>query len=91
MGERKDVVEPVVAYAKARGWKHYKFVSPGRKAVPDDIFTKKPRRIIFIEFKDDGEPATRLQLHVHKELREQGFEVFVVDYREQGYAIFDAV
>lgn len=92
MGERKDVVVPVVKYAKARGWKHYKFVSHGRRGVPDDIFTKKPHRILFIEFKDEDEDKTSStqQIKVQNELRDQGFEVFEVSYREEGYAIFDA-
>lgn len=86
-----DVVKKVVKRAKFRGWRYYKFVSPGQVGVPDNIFTKKPGRIIFIEFKrPGGDPSTSKQRHEQQKLRDQGFEVFEVEYPEEGYEIFDA-
>lgn len=82
----------VIKRAKERGWRHYNLVSPGRVGVPDNFFTKAERQIVFIEFKrddDDAVPSTR-QLREHRKLRDQGFEVFVVNYVEEGYEIFDA-
>lgn len=85
-----DVVDKVVERAKLRGWAYYKFVSPGRVGVPDDIFTKAPGRILFIEFKKPLSESSTKQLREQKKLRDQGFEVFEVEYPEEGYEIFDA-
>lgn len=82
----------VIKRAKERGWRHYNLVCPGRAGVPDNFFTKAERQVIFIEFKrDDDDAAPRpKQLSEHRKLREQGFEVFIVNYVEEGYEIFDA-
>jgi hypothetical protein len=87
-----NVKSKTIERAKEHGWRHHNWVCPGRRGVPDNFFTRYPRQIIFIEFKrddDDAAPRTQ-QLREHRKLREQGFEVFVVNYVEEGYEIFDA-
>ena len=82
------IVRHTCSAAKASGWRHYKWVSPGMRGVPDNFFTKSVRRIIFIEFKKaDGESRTQ-QLKRQQELRDQGFDVYEVFSVEQGRAIF---
>lgn len=49
----------------------------------NDIIAFKKRRAVFIEAKDEGEEAKKLQLYRHKMLLEQGFSVFVIDSWEQ--------
>ena len=75
-------------YAETQGWRHYKFVSPGRRGVLDHLFTKAIRQIIFVEFKKPGEPSSTQQLKRQRELREQGFTVYECDSIEVGHAIF---
>jgi hypothetical protein len=76
-------------YAKSLGWKTYKFVSPGNKAVPDRIFFR--RTICFlIEFKQKGKKPTKLQEKTINDLRKEGFEVFVCDNLEDGIKIINS-
>jgi hypothetical protein len=55
----------------------------GRKGWPDYGYLYRGR-ICFIEFKKPGEKPEPLQLYVHKQLRESGAEVFVVDNEDYG-------
>lgn len=74
------------AYAKKRGWMVFKFVSPGRKGVPDRLFIRDGRHV-FIEFKRGDEEAQEQQKKRHREMREHGAEVYVVDNLKEAYAI----
>lgn len=72
----------------AQGNLMLKFVSPGRIGVPDDILLKPippehqelvARYFRFVEYKKPkGEPRSS-QLRRHKELRDLGFAVDVID------------
>jgi hypothetical protein len=72
-----------------------KFVSPGHKSSPDDIFVEhkngKIVRWFFIEFKATGEAETLAQHDCHVEMREAGMTVYVVDNVEDGYAILEGI
>lgn len=81
--ERKDR-----ARHKADGNLMLKFVSPGRNGVPDDILLKKippehqelvARYFRFVEYKKPKATPRADQVRRHKELRELGFQVDVVD------------
>lgn len=74
------------AYAKKRGWMVMKFVSPGRKGVPDRLFIRDGRHV-FIEFKRGGGEAQEQQEKRHRQMREHGAEVYVVDNLKDAYAI----
>lgn len=65
-------------YALSRGWFAEKIKTARRKGFPDYIFIRNGR-VVFIEFKKDGEEPTIQQLRRHREMREHGAEVFVVD------------
>lgn len=92
----KDVENPVCRYAKNRyGMKVEKFTSPSRRSVPDRVFTvpcSRPGGFMFmIEFKAPGKEATKTQAKDHKERREMGIRVFVVDDIDRGKKIVDAM
>lgn len=92
----KDIEKPVCRYARTRyGMKVEKFTSPSRRAVPDDLFTvpcSRPGGFMFmIEFKAPGKEATKTQAKDHKERREMGIKVFVVDDVARGKKIVDAM
>lgn len=44
-----------------------------------DLVIYKAGKTIFIEVKDEGKEADPLQKHVHSLLRNQGFNVYVID------------
>lgn len=86
----KDVENPVCKYARDRhGMKAEKFTSPGRRSVPDRLFTTINAFAFFIEFKAPGKTATKKQVKDHNERRAMGFKVFVVDDIDQGKKIVD--
>lgn len=73
---------------KAEGSRMLKFVSPGLVGVPDDILLKPippehqelvARYFRFVEYKKPKGPTRSTQLRRHKELRDLGFAVDVVD------------
>jgi len=56
-----------------------KWVSPGKRGVPDQIVMMPGGRIWFVELKAPGKEARPQQQKRHKELREMGFTVKVLD------------
>lgn len=93
MSRESEIEAEIVAYAKARGWWTTKYVSPGRRGVPDRIFARNgwveiqsnrvPQvRVVFIEVKKVGERPTVQQEKVHRDMREQGLEVYWTDNLE---------
>lgn len=81
----KDVESKWCKVARARGWKAYKFSSPGNSSVPDRMFIRKGY-VFFIEFKRPGGVPTKNQLEEHKELRRKGMLVLVIDYFDREFA-----
>lgn len=78
-------------YAKTQGWTVYKFVSPGRRGVPDHLFMKHGRQLIFIEFKRQTEVSNAQQKREQQRIRDCGFEVYECWSVEQGRAIFSGL
>lgn len=62
----------------------YKFTSPARAAVPDDLFITKKGTVFFIEFKREGVKPTSQQAREHDRLRGHKVAVFVVDSVDAG-------
>ena len=56
-----------------------KFVSPGRRSVPDRIITLPGGRIVFVEVKAPGKGPTELQERDHWQRRKLGCEVVVIN------------
>lgn len=78
--ERESIVEKhLTAAVKAAGGIAYKFVSPGRRSVPDRIVLLPGGRIIFVECKAPGKAPRADQLREHERLRALGFTVVILD------------
>ena len=60
-----------------------KFVSPGMDGVPDRLVLLPGGRMCFVEVKAPGKAPRPLQVARHKQLRELGFRVYVLDRPEQ--------
>lgn len=78
--ERESKIEKnLVAAVKQAGGTAYKWVSPGRRSVPDRIVLLPGGRIVFVECKSPGAKPRSDQLREHERLRKLGFEVVVLD------------
>ena len=77
--ERESLIEKhLIAEVKKAGGIAFKFVSPGRRSVPDRIVLLPGGRLVFVECKAPGKPRTD-QLREHERLRALGFTVVVLD------------
>ncbi|MCG3463471.1 VRR-NUC domain-containing protein [Xenorhabdus bovienii] len=80
MNIRESVIENhLVKEIKKAGGIAYKFVSPGRRSVPDRICVLPGGRVVFVECKAPGEKPRPDQLREHERLRALGCEVVVLD------------
>lgn len=71
---------------KKAGGACYKFKSPGRRHVPDNIalWPEIPHpRTEFVECKDKGKRARKGQQREHARLKALGYDVFIVDTKEK--------
>ena len=50
-----------------------------RKGYPDRILLSPLGRMVWIEFKREGEKPAPIQAYVHSQLREMKFKVFTID------------
>nr|DAJ03845.1 MAG TPA: Nuclease [Caudoviricetes sp.] len=81
--ERESIIEKHLAAAvKAAGGIAYKFVSPGRRSVPDRIVLLPGGRIVFVECKAPSKAPRADQLREHERLRALGFKVVVLDSKD---------
>lgn len=80
------IEQSVCHYARKKGCLAIKFT--GLKGFPDRIILYRGR-VLWIEFKRTGEKPRRLQVHQIKRLREQGFQVEVIDEIETGKQTID--
>ncbi|KLU15566.1 MULTISPECIES: VRR-NUC domain-containing protein [Xenorhabdus] len=77
---REDVIERhLVNEVKKAGGIAYKFVSPGRRGVPDRIVILPNGRVVFVECKSPGEKPRPDQLREHERLRAMRQTVVVLD------------
>jgi len=65
------------------GGKCKKFVSPGSSGEPDRLCLFPGEKVFFVETKAPGKKPKPLQGKRHRELREFGFKVLVIDSEEQ--------
>lgn len=65
---------------KTKG-KAFKFLSPGNNGVPDRLVLIDSK-CYFVELKRPGEKPRKLQKAVHKTFKKLGFEVYVIDTKE---------
>lgn len=77
---REDSIEDhLVKEVKKAGGIAYKFISPGRRSVPDRLVLLPGGKVIFVECKAPGEKPTAAQLREHEKIRALGFIVCVLD------------
>ena len=92
-GKRREaqVEQRIIDKAKEHRGTAYKFVSVGRRSVPDRLIVcpciPGEMRPLFIEAKRPGAKATPQQEREHRKLRERGAFVFVAD----DYGIVDEI
>ncbi len=87
----KSVLEKTIEAALAKRVKSLggmceKFVSPGRRSVPDRIVSLPEGVIIFVELKAPGKHATPLQQLDHDRRRALGCDVRVINTLEDANA-----
>ncbi len=75
----KTIEAALVKRVAALGGLCEKFVSPGRRSVPDRLVSLPGGRIVFVELKAPGKKPTPLQERDHAKRRALGFEVLVID------------
>ena len=84
--ERRLVTEAV-----KRGGLAPKFVSPGLDGVPDRLLLLPGGRLAFVEVKVPGKKPRPIQRRRMEQLTALGFQVFVLDSKEQIGEILDEV
>lgn len=95
-GQKKKVSEHMIEQhlvnevKKQGGWAP-KFVSPGTNGMPDRIVLMPGGNLAFVELKAPGEKPRPLQVYRHQQLRDLGFQVFVMDDFDQTQMIIDAI
>ncbi|NSW84445.1 MAG: VRR-NUC domain-containing protein [Syntrophothermus sp.] len=74
-----DIEKYLINAVKSIGGLVWKFVSPGTRGVPDRIVALPEGRTFYVELKKPGEKPKQLQLKRHKQLRDRGHQVYVID------------
>lgn len=87
----QQIEQYLVSQVKKQGGWAPKFVSPGTNGMPDRIVLMPYGHIGFVELKAPGEKPRPLQLYRHQQLRDLGFQVFVMDDFDQAQMIIDAI
>ncbi len=87
----RTIEQQLVKAVKAKGGMCPKFTSPGMDGMPDRLVLLPQGRIAFVEVKAPGKKPRSLQLHRHKELRQLGFKVYVLDQPGQIGGILDEI
>ena len=78
----KQIEAALIRRVKELGGTCEKFVSPGRRSVPDRLVTLPGGRIVFVEVKAPGKGPTEMQGRDHWRRRKLGCEVVVINSLE---------
>lgn len=82
-----EIERPASEYAEKRGWFEVKVMQTSKRGFPDRYYVRNGRTIL-VEYKAPGEVPSPQQARRHRELREHGAEVFVIDSLEDAYDLF---
>jgi hypothetical protein len=82
----KTIEQALVKRVKELGGMAEKFVSPGRRSVPDRLITLPGGVIIFVELKAPNKYPTELQKLDHERRRALGCDVRVINTLEEARA-----
>ena len=78
----KDIERKLVKAVKEKGGICPKFISPGYNGVPDRLALLPDGKAGFIEVKDKNKKPRPLQESRHRLLRGLGFQVFILDDKQ---------
>ena len=81
--QEKNIEKQLVKAVKAEGGMCPKLVSPGTDGMPDRMVLLPEAHIGFVEVKAPGAKPRPLQERRHKQLRDLGFQVSVLDDPDQ--------
>ena len=85
--KESSIERKLVTAVKKAGGLAMKFVSPGNAGVPDRIVMLPCGRIIFVELKTETGKPTKLQVAMHRKLRDLGMDVRVL-YGQNDVGVF---
>lgn len=89
---KESVIEAwMVRAIRSRGGLCYKWVSPGTVGVPDRIVILPGGRTIYIELKTEVGELSKIQKHIHEELRKRGADVRTLYGLDQVKAFIEEV
>ena len=86
----KEIEAAVNRHARETGWLQYKFVSPGKRGVPDRIYFYNGHTLC-IEFKAFNRKTTALQEKEMRALRKAGISCYVIDNITEGKDVLDTL
>ena len=87
----KTIEQKFRVAVKAAGGLAVKFASPGFDGVPDRLALLPGGRMAFVEVKAPGKKPRPLQLARHRQLRQLGFKVYVLDDESQIGGMVDEI
>ena len=87
----KQLEHKFVTETKKRDGLCLKFVSPGWNGAPDRIVLLPEGKIGFVEVKKFGKKPRPIQRQRHKQIRDLGFKVFILDDQCDIGGILDAI
>lgn len=77
----------VVNFARGLGIQVTKLNPMGQNGWPDLLVAIPGGKALFIEMKQPGKEPTKLQLHIHAMLRDQGYDLETAQSHEEGKAL----
>lgn len=85
----KDIEHYFKHQLERYGAKVWKFVSPGKRGVPDRLILLPGGRVRFVELKAPGKKARPLQKAVFNKMADLGHTVYVIDSKVDVDALID--
>ncbi len=87
----KQIEHKLLTETRKRDGLCLKFISPGWNGVPDRIVLLPGGKIGFVEVKKSGGNPEALQIRRHKQIRDLGFQVFILDDPSNIGGLLDAI
>lgn len=87
----KQIEHKLLTETRKRDGLCLKFISPGWNGVPDRIVLLPGGKMGFVEVKKPGKNPRTLQLRRHKQIRNLGFQVFILDDLDDIGGLLDAI
>ena len=88
MAKESDLERKVCWWARAHGWLALKQDPRFHAGIPDRLFVLPNGRVVWVEFKREGQNVSLIQEAVHGSLKRLGHDVYTIDNFEQALAAF---